>query len=273
MQKVRKAVIPAAGYGTRLLPITKAVPKELLPLGNKPVIQYVVEEAVASGVEEIILVCHPSKFSVFDYFQPNSDFSAFLLERGKKKELEELRKIESLATFRLVYQEQPSGLGHAVWCARKLIGDENFLVLLPDVLINHEVSGVCQLLDSCSEVGEWGLLLEEVSREKAKSYGIVGGREVEGYFRIESAVEKPDPEMTPSRFGILGRYLLPPKIFQLIEQTGPGALGEIQLTDAINLLAREQPGRGLVCQGRLFDLGVPEGLLKASNYFQKSSSP
>ncbi len=268
MQKIRKAVIPAAGYGTRFLPITKVVPKELLPIGRKPVIQYVVEEAVASGMEEIVLVCHRSKTAIIDYFKPDPDLKSFLRERGKKDEMAELERIESLATFKVVYQEEPLGLGHAVWCAREAVGEEPFVVMLPDVLAIGEVPASRPLMEACSGGGEWGLLLERVPKDRISSYGIIRGKKSgEGAFRIEGAVEKPMAEEAPTDLAILGRYLFPPDIFDIIASMKGGALGEIQLTDAIDRLANKVPGIGLLSQGTVFDVGTPEGWQEANRHF------
>lgn len=271
MSRIRKAVIPCAGYGTRFLPITKIVPKELLPIGNKPAIQYVVEEAVDAGIEEIILVCHRGKTSIVDYFRPDSNLNNFLKSKGKQRELEELKRLESLAEFRVVYQEEPRGLGDAVLSSRAAVGDESFLVILPDDLIVHKVSGSRQLLNVCKKEGSWGILLERVPKERVSAYGIIcGGRLAEGVYSIEGAIEKPPPEQAPTDLSIIGRYLFPPVIFDLIARGGKGALGEIQLTDAINALAGQRSGMGMVCQGRRFDVGTPEGLLEAGGYFTRS---
>ncbi len=255
MKKIRKAVIPAAGYGTRLLPITKSVPKELLPIGTKPAIQYVVEEAVLAGVEEIILVCNPGKMAVAEYFQPDPVLKDFLEKKGKKKEIEELEKIESLAKFTIVFQKEPLGLGHAVWCAREAVGDENFLVMLPDVLVFHPIPATVQLLSVCGE-DDWGLLLEKIPYEKISSYGVIDGKEVKlGVWAFHGAVEKPEPAQVPSQMGILGRYIFPPKVFEYLGHFKKGLLGEVQLTDAIDRLAKSKTGCGVVCEGKVLDVG------------------
>lgn len=262
MKKIRKAVIPAAGYGTRLLPITKSVPKELLPIGNKPAIQYVVEEAVASGVEEIILVCNPGKMAVAEYFQPDPILKSFLERKGKKKEIEELERIESLAKFTIVFQKEPLGLGHAVWCAKEAVEDERFLVMLPDVLVMPQKSGAPALVEACfDEETKWGLLLEQVPKEKISAYGIIKGEKVaEGKYLIEGAVEKPKPEEAPSDLSLLGRYLFIPQIFELIQKVQREDYREIQLTDAIHGLAQVKKAEGVVCREKIFDIGTSEGL-------------
>ncbi len=267
LKSVKKAVIPAAGYGTRFLPITKVVPKELLPIGNKPAIQYVVEEAVAAGIEEIILVCHPSKVGIIDYFRPNKDVRSFLEKKGKKEEMVELERIESLADFRVVHQKEPRGLGHAVWCARKEIGDEPFLVMLPDVLIKEESPSIRALLDT-SLRSDWGLLLERLTPSEVPSYGVIRGEKIrDRLYEITGAVEKPSYAQAPSNLGILGRYLLPPEILPILNELREGVLGEIQLTDAVDILASKNPGHGLLVNGEIFDIGTPEGFREANSYF------
>lgn len=272
MKKIRKAIIPAAGYGTRLLPITKVVPKELLPIGNKPAIQYVVEEAVAAGIEEIILVCHPSKTAIVDYFRPDKAFRAFLEKKGKRGEVAELEWIESMARFEVVYQESPLGLGHAIWCARKEIRDEPFLVMLPDILIDDTLPAARYLIESCEGDVEWGLLLKQISRSEASSYGVVRGETWgKNGFWVTGAVEKPRLQDVPSDLGILGRYLLPPDIMEILEGTKAGALGEIQLTDAIDALAQVKPGMGVLQRGEIFDIGIPEGFREAREHYEEAS--
>lgn len=264
LKRIRKAVIPAAGYGTRLLPITKVVPKELLPIGNKPAIQYVVEEAVAAGVEEIILVCHPSKMEIVDYFKPNKDLRSFLESKGKREEIDELERVESMARFEVVYQEEPLGLGHAVLCAREAVGDEPFLVMLPDVLIPANNRATNDLVKACPDPSDWGLLLERIPQSQISSYGIVRAEAMGPLrHRLRGAVEKPGPDEAPSDLGILGRYLLTSEIFADLRSLKAGKRGEIQLTDAIDALAQRSPGTGLLNEGRFFDIGTPEGLVEA----------
>src|SRR5262249_22665317 len=239
LKSIKKALIPAAGYGTRFLPITKVVPKELLPIGNKPAIHYVVEEAVRSGIEEIILVCNPSKNGIIDYFKPDKNLHKFLEKKGKREEIAIIRDIESIAEFRVVYQKESLGLGHAVLCAQKEVKNDPFIVILPDVLISDELPATQYLIDACEDGEEWGMLVERVTQSEVSSYGIAridkGG---DGFYRLTGAVEKPKPSDAPSDLGIVGRYLLPPEIFGILERVKTGALGEIQLTDAIDQLAR-----------------------------------
>lgn len=271
MTKIKKAVIPAAGYGTRFLPITKVVPKELLPIGNKPAIQYVVEEAVLAGVEEIVIVGHPSKMAIIDYFKPDPELVSFLRKKGKGSEIEELERIEGLAKFTLVFQEEPLGLGHAVLCAEDAVGEEPFLVMLPDVLVMPAKAGASDFVEQCGDGREWGVLLERVPVERVSSYGIIKGEKIaERKYRVDGAVEKPRPESAPSDLSMLGRYLFPPQIFEEIRRSRKGTLGEIQLTDAIRSLAQLRRGVGVICEGRVFDVGTPDGLLEIYHYLRNS---
>lgn len=232
-------------------------------------IHYVVEEAVAAGVEEVILVSHPSKVGLINYFQEDPELNAFLKKKGKKAEIKELTRLESLVRLTVVHQQEPLGLGHAVLCARHAVGEEPFLVMLPDVLIAPESLSSKRLVESCQE-GEWGVFLENVSRQQASSYGMVSVEGLsQGMCWITGAIEKPSPQEAPSDLALLGRYLFFPTIFDEIESLVPGALGEIQLTDAIHILAQKNKGRGVLCQGEIFDVGTPEGLGKAMSFLQK----
>ena len=257
MNKIRKAVIPAAGYGTRFLPITKIIPKELLPIGNKPAIQYVVEEAVEAGIEEIILVCNPHKIPIADFFRPDRTLNRFLENQNKQKEIDELKRIESLVRVTVVYQEEALGLGHSILCAKEAVEGESFLVMLPDVLILPSHTGAKQLVDACQNT--WGVLLEKVPQEKLSSYGIVKcAINPQGDYVIHGAVEKPAIDEAPSNLSLLGRYVLPGDIFQYIGKKG--SKGEVQLTDALNAMAQKAPALGILNSGKIFDVGTPEGL-------------
>ncbi|MBI2067877.1 MAG: UTP--glucose-1-phosphate uridylyltransferase [Deltaproteobacteria bacterium] len=272
MRRVRKAVIPAAGIGTRFLPITKVVPKEILPIGRKPVIQYVVEEAIASGIEEIIFIISPGKEMIVDYFRSDPVLESVLGERGKREEIELLGRIPTCAKVSAVYQRQPLGLGHAVLCAKEAVGNEDFLVILPDVVVDAKVPACRQLIEVCGKA--WGLLMEKVPRERVSFYGIVEVERVGNeLYQILGAVEKPSSETAPSDLSILGRYLLPPDVFSCIEALTPTALGEIQLTEAIDRLTRQRPAYGAVCQGLLFDVGTPEGFMRAGRHYLDTDLP
>lgn len=249
MGSIRKAVIPAAGLGTRFLPISKTIPKELLPIGGKPSLQYVMEEAIRSGIREVIVVNHPRKKLIEDYF------------RSPETRVEDIE-----VTF--VYQEEPLGLGHAVLCAEKAVGQEPFVVLLPDVIIDAPIPATQQLLDIVKPRGEWGLLLESIPMESVSSCGVILGETAgPNLYRIKMAIEKPKQEEAPSNLAICGRYLFTPDIFKFLKKTRPGILGEIQLTDAIDQLAREKAGYAALFDGLLFDVGTPQKMLRAWNHF------
>lgn len=261
---VQKAVIPCAGLGTRLFPITKLVPKELLPIGTKPAIQYVVEEAVAAGIQEVIFVCNRSKFSIAEYFRPDTSLRTLLAQQGKTAEIAELSAIESMVTISVVYQEEPKGLGHAVLCAEPAVGDHPLLVMLPDMLLFGRRSETKHLLAVCEERQGAGLLVHEVPKAQVQAYGVIrGGLIAEGIYRIDALVEKPAPAVAPSTLAIVGRYLLPPTIFAHLADSAPGVGGEIQLTDSLNALAQAGPMYGTVCQGTVCDVGQAEGLFAA----------
>ena len=262
----QKAVIPCAGFGTRLLPITKAVPKELLPIGRKPAIHYVVEELVNAKIHELIFVCNRTKMSVADYFLHNELLANFLKREGKEEALAELEKIEKSVAIQVVYQNTPRGLGDAIRCAELATGSDPFLVVLPDDLIFPLEQASSRLLDVCRQRGGWAVLLEKVPKERVSSYGIIRGREVEpGLFQVEGAIEKPSASEAPSDLAIIGRYLLTKEIYPFLHKSEEPA-GEIQLTDAIDHLAKSEHGWGILCEGRRFDVGNPQGLMQASRF-------
>ncbi len=269
-QKVRKAVLPAAGLGTRFLPATKAQPKEMLTVVDKPQIQYVVEECVASGIEHIIIVTGKGKNSIEDHFDSAPALEHFLEERGKKDQAEMVRKITNMVQVSYTRQKEPLGLGHAVLVARDLVGDEPFAVLLGDVLIPGPNPATKQLIEVYEATGVGAIAVEEVPKDKTNLYGIVegepapqppfGGR----LLRIRDLVEKPLPENAPSNLGITGRYVLPPAIFDCLARTKPGAGNEIQLTDALRILAKEQGLWAYIYDGISYDAGDKLGFLKAT---------
>ena len=265
MAKIRKAVIPAAGLGTRFLPATKAVPKELLPIVDRPTIQYIVEEAVAAGVEEVILVCARGKDSIVDHFDIAPELEARLEQSGKTALRDEIRAIAKMANVVTVRQQEPLGLGHAVLCARPLVGDEPFVVMLGDDIIDARVPAAKQLAD-CSERngGKGTIALMEVAPAETSMYGIAAGPAVDDRtIRIERLVEKPKKD-APSNLAVIGRYVLPPRIFSILEQVKPGVGGEIQLTDALAVLAREEGLLGYRFEGERHDAGDRFGFLKAN---------
>lgn len=236
-------------------------------MGNKPAIQYVVEELVHAGIRDIILVCNRAKAWIAEYFAPNAALHRALAAKGLTADLEAVQALEALAAFTVVYQDEPRGLGDAVLAARPAVRDTPFVVCLPDDLIFHPRHGLKELLEECAGDNPFGLLLQQIAPEQAPAYGIVRGKALgAGRFQIAGAVEKPTPHEAPSDLRILGRYCFPPTIFQHIAGTAQGALGEIQLTDAINALANHRPGIGLVCDGQIFDVGTPRGFAEACGY-------
>ncbi len=263
--KVKKAVIPAAGLGTRFLPATKAQPKEMLPIVDKPTIQYVVEEAVAAGIEEILIITGRNKRAIEDHFDYCVELEHLLEKKNRLEELRATRAISELADIFYVRQKEPLGLGHAVLCAAKFVNNEPFAVLLGDDIIYSEIPCIGQLIDIYESQGGSVLGVQPVSAADVSKYGIVnpdgeGGSVV----RVKSLVEKPSPEEAPSRLAVLGRYIIEPDIFPLLEQTAPGAGGEIQLTDALNTLAQQQPVWAYTFQGRRYDVGDRLGFLQAT---------
>ncbi len=269
-RKVRKAVLPAAGLGTRFLPATKAQPKEMLTVVDKPQIQYVVEECVASGIEHIIIVTGRGKNSIEDHFDSAPALERFLEEKGKPEQAELVRQISNMVQVSYTRQKEPLGLGHAVLVAKDLVGDEPFAVLLGDVLIPGENPATRQLIDVYMATGTGAIAVEEVPREKTHLYGIVSGEPApippfgERLLRIRDLVEKPKPADAPSNLAITGRYVLPPAIFDCLERTEPGAGGEIQLTDAMRILAKEQGLWAYIYEGISYDAGGKLGFLKAT---------
>jgi UTP--glucose-1-phosphate uridylyltransferase len=267
MPTIRKAVIPAAGLGTRFLPATKAVPKELLPIVDTPTIQYIVAEAVAAGVREVILVCARGKDSIVDHFDIAAELEVHLEKTGKKALRDQMRAIAKMANIVAVRQQEPLGLGHAVLCARDIVGDEPFVVMLGDDVIDGPVPAAKQLADCYARHGLGTIALMEVPQDEAHLYGIAAGRAVDARtLRIERLVEKPR-EHPPSNLAVIGRYVLPPRIFKLLEAVPPGVGGEIQLTDALAVLAREEGLLGYRFEGDRYDAGDRFGYLKANVAF------
>jgi UTP--glucose-1-phosphate uridylyltransferase len=267
-RKVRKAIIPAAGLGTRFLPATKAQPKEMLPIVDKPTIQYIVEEAIKSGIEDIIIVTGRGKRAIEDHFDRSVELEIALQAKGSGELLELANSISSLADIHYVRQKEPRGLGHAVWCARKFIGDEPFAVLLGDDIIDSQVPCLRQLLDVYARYGGSVLGVQEVGAAEVNRYGIIKPMPVEeGIFRVADMVEKPNPKEAPSALAVLGRYIIQPEIFEILEQQAPGAGGEIQLTDALKVLAFQQEVFAYVFEGRRYDVGDRLGYLQATVEF------
>ena len=263
--KITKAVIPAAGMGTRFLPETKAVPKEMLPIVDTPTLQYIIEEAAASGIEDILIITGRGKRAIEDHFDKSYELENELHRAGKFEYIEKIEKISSLANIHYVRQKEALGLGHAIHCAKSFIGHSPFAVLLGDDIVNAEVPCLKQMIDvyekySCSVLG-----VQEVPESEVSKYGIVKGAPVEDrVYRVTGLVEKPAIADAPSNIAVLGRYIITPEIFSLLENAKPGAGGEIQLTDALCELARKQPIYAYDFIGRRYDVGNKMGFLEAT---------
>lgn len=269
--KVRKAIIPAAGYGTRFLPATKSMPKEMLPIIDKPTIQYIVEEAVSSGIEEILIITNSQKSSIENHFDRSWELEGFLASRNKKEELELVKKVSNIANVYSVRQKEQRGLGHAILCAKAFVGDEPFAVLLgDDVVYNPDRPAIKQLIDYFDNVQASIVGVQEVEYDSLNKYGIItpkGKLNNEGSnesCEISDMVEKPAPENAPSKFGVLGRYVLTPKIFDLLETQQVGVGGEIQLTDAIKRLIAFEKVYAFKFEGRRYDVGSKIGFIEAT---------
>lgn len=269
-KKVRTAVFPAGGLGTRFLPATKVIPKEMLSLVDKPIIQYGVEEAITAGIEHIIFVTGRGKGAMEDHFDISYELDATLERKGKKELLEISRKISSMARISYVRQKEPLGLGHAVLCAKQLVGDEPFAVLLPDDVIDAETPCIGQMMDVYNERGGSVLATMTIEGPSISAYGVLAGSQDAVNPRIYNCtgmVEKPKFEVAPSKQAIIGRYVLTPKVFELLEQTTPGQGGEIQLTDGILALTKHEPVFGFTFDGKRFDAGDKFGMLQATVEF------
>jgi UTP--glucose-1-phosphate uridylyltransferase len=263
--KVRKAVILAAGYGTRLLPATKAQPKEALPLVDKPIIQYAVEEAANAGIDQVTIVTSSGKRAVEDHFDRSLELEQALAEKGDVERLDEIRKVSELASIVYVRQKSQRGIGDAVLTVRDVVGHEPFVLMFPDDVILSERPVCAQLISAYESHGGSVLAVEQVPPSEVESYGIVDGEMIEeGLYSVRGLVEKPKPAEAPSDLGIVGRYVLTPEVFDVLEQTPPGKNGEVQLTDGLSLLLRDQPMFACRFEGRRFDTGRPLGLIKAS---------
>ncbi|GCE04756.1 UTP--glucose-1-phosphate uridylyltransferase GalU [Dictyobacter aurantiacus] len=263
--RIRKAVLPVAGLGTRVLPATKVVPKELLPIVDKPTVQYIVEEAVQAGIEEIIFVTSRSKRAIEDHFDTFPELELALERKGKEKELAAVRHIQEMAKYVSVRQAEPLGLGHAVLCAKEAVGDEPFVVMLGDEIFAPETPCLPRLIEIYEKYQTTVLSLFSTPRELIPSYGIASVEEKEQYiYQVNDLVEKPSVEDAPSDLAVAGRYVLTPDIFAILEQTRPGRGGEIQLTDALLEQARAGRCYGLHYTGNRYDMGTPLGLLTTS---------
>ena len=265
VRPVKKAIFPAAGLGTRFLPATKASPKEMLPLVDKPLIQYVVEEAIASGIEEIIIITGRGKRAIEDHFDISYELENVLKEKGNTKSLAEIQKISNMVDICYVRQKEALGLGHAILCAKNLVRDEPFAVLLGDDIIDSEVPALKQMLEIYNKYGASVIAVQEVDRSQVSGYGIIKAVPIaDGVYKIYDMVEKPSIEDAPSNLAIIGRYILAPEIIGLLEKTEPGRGKEIQLTDALRELVKTMPVYGYKFQGKRYDAGDKLGFLQAT---------
>ncbi len=262
---VRKAIIPAAGFGTRFLPITKAIPKEMLPIVDKPLIQYGIEEIIFSGINQILVITSRYKNSIEDYFDLNPELEMVLKEKNKKELLEEVRKVANLAKITYVRQKEMLGLGHAVQMAEDFVGDEPFAVLLPDDIIDASKPCLKQLIEVYAEYSCSVVALEKVDEEGTRKYGIIKPKQIsDRVFQIEDVIEKPGPERAYSDLAVIGRYVFEPTLFLGLRKTAPDKKGEIQLTDAFGLLCKSRPVYGLIFEGTRYDAGDKLGFLQAN---------
>lgn len=266
--QIRKAIIPAAGLGTRFLPATKAMPKEMLPIVDKPTIQYIIEEAVASGIEDIIIVTGKGKRAIEDHFDSSFELEHNLAEKGKWSLLEEVRKPSNMADIHYIRQKEPKGLGHAIWCARKFIGDEPFAVLLGDDIVESETPCLKQMMKVYDTYHSAVVGVQTVDWDEVNRYGIVDGvRKTDRIYETTRLVEKPSREETPSNLAIMGRYILPSVIFDILEDQEAGKNGEIQLTDALSVLAHRHSILAYNFEGTRHDVGEKMGFIQTSLHY------
>lgn len=263
--KVAKVVVVGAGWGTRFLPVTRSQPKEMLPLVDKPLIHYAVDEAIESGIEQVIVITAQGKGAIEDYFDRAFGLEHFLEQKGKTELLQEMRDISDMVDVSYVRQKEQLGLGHAILTASNLVGRESFAVILPDDIIDGPLPGLKQLLQVSGKYGAGVVAVKKVSGDDVKKYGIIDSEQVtEKVYKVRDLVEKPEPSGATSRLGIVGRYILPPEIFDVLRETPPGAGGEIQLTDALRLLLKKQSLYARELDGVRYDTGTPQGWLEAN---------
>jgi len=263
--KVRKAIIPAAGLGTRFLPATKAQPKEMLPIVDKPTIQFIIEEAVASGIEEILIITGRNKKCIEDHFDKSVELEMELEKSGKTELLEMVRNISDMVDIHYIRQKEPKGLGDAIYCARAFVGNEPFAVMLGDDVVDSEVPCLKQLIDCYGEYNTTILGVQTVPEADTFKYGIVDGIHIEDrVYKVKNLVEKPSKEEAPSNVAILGRYIITPQIFDILKNTAPGKGGEIQLTDALKTLAGKEAMYAYNFEGKRYDVGDKLGFLQAT---------
>ncbi|KGJ50173.1 UTP--glucose-1-phosphate uridylyltransferase [Clostridium sp. NCR] len=264
-KRVRKAIIPAAGLGTRFLPATKSQPKEMLPIVDKPTLQYIIEEAVNSGIEEILVVTGRNKKSIEDHFDRSVELELELEQKGKTAMLEMVKEISNMVDIHFIRQKEPKGLGHAIHCAKSFVGDEPFAVLLGDDIVDNEVPCLSQLINTYNEYNTSILGVQEVEKENTDKYGILDVKNIEDrVYKVNDMVEKPKVEDAPSNIAILGRYIITPAIFEILGNQKPGKGGEIQLTDALKTLGKNEAIYAYNFEGRRYDVGDKLGFLEAT---------
>ncbi|MCK9443264.1 MAG: UTP--glucose-1-phosphate uridylyltransferase GalU [Tissierellaceae bacterium] len=263
--KIRKAIIPAAGLGTRFLPATKAQPKEMLPIVDKPTLQYIIEEAIESGIEEILIITGRNKSSIENHFDKSVELELELERSGKTELLEMVRNISDMVNIHYIRQKEPKGLGHAIYCAKSFIGNEPFAVLLGDDIVYNKKPCLKQLMEAYERYETTILGVQEVATEDVSKYGIVDGVHVDRHvYKVNGLVEKPSIESAPSNIAILGRYIINPAIFEILQHTKPGKGGEIQLTDGLKELSNRESMYAYVFEGRRYDVGDKQGFLEAT---------
>lgn len=262
---VKKAIIPAAGLGTRFLPATKSQPKEMLPIVDKPTLQYIIEEAINSGIEEILIITGRNKKSIEDHFDKSVELELELQQKGKTEMLEMVQEISNMVNIHYIRQKEPKGLGHAIHCAKSFIGDEPFAVLLGDDIVDSDTPCLKQLIDAYDEYKTSILGVQEVAKEDTNKYGILDCKYIEDrVYKVKDMIEKPNIEEAPSNIAILGRYIITPAIFEILENQAPGKGGEIQLTDALKTLASHEAIYAYNFEGRRYDVGDKLGFLEAT---------
>lgn len=263
--KVKKAIIPAAGLGTRFLPATKAQPKEMLPIVDKPTLQYIIEEAVKSGIEEILIITGRNKKSIEDHFDKSVELELELEQKGKKEMLEMVKEISNMVNIHYIRQKEPKGLGHAIYCAKSFIGNEPFAVLLGDDIVDSNVPCLKQLIDAYNEYKTTILGVQHVDVDNVDKYGILDVKHIEDrVYKVKDMIEKPNKDEAPSNIAILGRYIINPSIFETLEKQEPGKGGEIQLTDALKTLSKQEAIYAYDFEGRRYDVGDKLGFLEAT---------
>lgn len=265
MKKIKKAIIPAAGLGTRFLPATKAQPKEMLPIVDKPTLQYIIEEAIESGIEEILIVTGRSKKSIEDHFDRSIELELELEKKGKTDMLKMVQDISNMVNIHYIRQKEPKGLGHAIYCAKSFIGNEPFAVLLGDDIVDAKTPCLKQLIDCYNEYQTTILGVQEVPDSEVNKYGIINAKPIEdNVYKIKDMIEKPNLNEAPSNIAILGRYILTPTIFDILETQQPGKGGEIQLTDALRTLVKSEALYAYTFEGKRYDVGDKLGFLEAT---------